>query len=486
MSFFTRKIFLDCLGTEFMGLNTTMGSVLGFLDMTELGVGAAISYTLYKPLADKNQEEINKIISILGYLYSKIGLIIIGLGVIVSLFFPWMFSDTNLSMGVIYFSFYSLLASSLLGYFMNYPSVVFNADQRGYEITKFSQGANVLRLILSVVIVKYTNNFYLYLSLNVIFGLVAALIIQWRVKKVYPWLSASIKNGWSYLKEYPSIITKTKQIFFHRIGSLGQYQLTPIIIYSFASLSSVALYGNYTIITHRLTSLIDSFIGSTNASVGNLVAQGDKNKIIKVYNEMLSMRFFIAGYVMFMLYMLAQPFITIWLGGEYLLSNAVLFIISMRIYIHLLRSATDQFIVGYGLFHDIWAPISEAIISVVSSIALGYFWGLPGVVMGGNIGLLTIVCIWRPYFLFKQGMNISVSIYWVGFARRFIIYAIASVAAFIIYKNYPLVEINNFFAFALAGVYLSAIFLLIYIPIQYILDSGFRDLANRTLSLIRK
>ncbi len=469
-----------------MGLTTTLSSVLGFINITELGVGAAIGYTLYKPLANNNQEEIKKIISILGYLYSRIGFIIIGLGVAVSLFFPLMFSDTDISMGVIYFAFYSLLASSMFGYFINYPSAVFYADQKGYEITKFSQGANILKLFASVIIVKFTDNYYLYLSLNVIFGLISTLIIQWRIKVIYPWLSTTIKEGKTYLKEYPSVITKTKQIFAHKIGALGQYQVTPILVYSFASLSSVTLYANYTVITDRIASVISSFIGSTGASVGNLIAQGDKGKILKVYSEMLSMRFFIAGYVVFMFYMLVDPFITVWLGEEYLLSSSVVLFLSLRVYINFLRTATDQFVNGYGLFQDIWAPIAEAIISVVGSIVLGYYWGLSGIIMGGNIGLIIIVCIWKPYFLFKYGIQESVITYWIGFGLRLLIYVVASAISYVVYINFPLVDIDSFATFTYAGVYLSGLFLLLYFPMQYIVDSGFRDLSNRMLSVIKQ
>ena len=107
LAFFSRKIFLDCLGTEFIGLTGTLGNILGYLNLAELGITASIGYFLFKPLQSDNRQEIQEILSLLGYLYNRIGLIILIGGIIISLFFPFIFSDTELHLGIIYFAFYS-------------------------------------------------------------------------------------------------------------------------------------------------------------------------------------------------------------------------------------------------------------------------------------------------------------------------------------------------------------------------------------------
>lgn len=119
-AFFSRKIFLDCLGTEFIGLTGTLGNILGYLNLAEFGITASVGYFLFKPLQTNNHQEIQDILSLLGYIYNKIGLIILTGGVIISLFFPFIFANANLDLGIIYFAFYSFLGSSLIGYFINY------------------------------------------------------------------------------------------------------------------------------------------------------------------------------------------------------------------------------------------------------------------------------------------------------------------------------------------------------------------------------
>ena len=71
LQFFSRKVFLDYLGAEVLGLNTTAQNLIGFLNLAELGIGGAIAFTLYKPIYEKNTQVINEIVSLQGWLYRR-------------------------------------------------------------------------------------------------------------------------------------------------------------------------------------------------------------------------------------------------------------------------------------------------------------------------------------------------------------------------------------------------------------------------------
>ena len=124
LAFFSRRIFLNCLGAEFIGLTGTLGNILGYLNLAELGITACIGYFLFKPLQSNNRQEIQDILSLLGYLYNWIGCIILAGGAFISLFFPLIFSKAELGLGIIYFAYYSFLGSSLIGYFINYRLII--------------------------------------------------------------------------------------------------------------------------------------------------------------------------------------------------------------------------------------------------------------------------------------------------------------------------------------------------------------------------
>lgn len=99
LSFFSRKIFLDTLGADFVGLTGTLQNLLGFLNLAELGIGSAIGYVLYKPLFEHDEGKINEIISVFGYLYRWIGFIILGAGIVLACFLPLIFPNTEFEMG---------------------------------------------------------------------------------------------------------------------------------------------------------------------------------------------------------------------------------------------------------------------------------------------------------------------------------------------------------------------------------------------------
>lgn len=148
ISFFSRKIFLEQLGADFIGLTGTLQNLLGFLNLANLGIGASMGYILYKPLFEKDREKLREIISVLGYLYRYVGLSILVSGGILALFFPLIFKNTEFEPGVIYFAYFSFLASSLIGYFVNYRQVLLGADQRNYVVTAYSQTANLVKTLL--------------------------------------------------------------------------------------------------------------------------------------------------------------------------------------------------------------------------------------------------------------------------------------------------------------------------------------------------
>ena len=152
ISFVSRKIFLSNLGDDFIGLTGTLYNILGFLNLAELGISTSIAFLLYKPIFAKDQQQINEIISVFGFIYSVIGKVILSIGIIISCFIPLIFGKTTLPLGIIYFAYYAFLSSSLFSYFINYKQILLGADQRNYVITGYYQSAlnvkNLIQLIL--------------------------------------------------------------------------------------------------------------------------------------------------------------------------------------------------------------------------------------------------------------------------------------------------------------------------------------------------
>ena len=481
-AFFTRKILLDNLGAEFIGFTGTVGSLLSFLNLAELGIGTAIGYVLYKPIADGDKFKINEVISVLGYLYRIIGLAILSLGITGSLFLPLIFSDTNIPLGAIYFGFYAYLAASMIGYFVNYRAALLSADQRNYIVTGYFQITTTSKVILQMVLAIHFGSFYIYFAIELIGGIINAIILNWKINKTYPWLKSEIKQGKQIFKKYPEIAKYTRQIFAHKVGGLVQGQLTPFLIYSFVSLPMVALYTNYTILTQKLEGLISGVINSTGAAIGNLIAEGDKNKTLKVFRELLAIRFFIASIITACIYTFASKFIGVWLGEEYILNGYTVALIAILSGLGIARGVLDQFCYGCGLFADVWAPYAESIIMATFAIIGGHLYGLPGVLCGPLVSIIAIIYIWKPYYLFSRGFKLSVFKYWSLFITNIFATTIAFLITDYIYDTFIQANIttDNWIGLIESGIIFVIILTSITAVIYYIASAGFRDFLHRS------
>lgn len=483
LSFFSRKIFLDTLGADFVGLTGTLQNLLGFLNLAELGIGSAIGYVLYKPLFDHDEEKINEIISVFGYLYRWIGFIILGAGLVLACFLPLIFPNTQFEMGIIFFAYFAFLASSLIGYFANYKQTLLGADQKNYVVTAYFQTAFIIKTLIQMASAYYTGSYYLWVTIELTFGIIYSFILNWKINQVYPWLRSEVHLGKQLFKKYPEIIIKVKQLFIHKISTFVQFQTTPFLIYTFVSLQIVAYYENYTIVTNKLGSFINNFLSGTEAGVGNLIAEGNRSKILEIFWELLVIRFFLAGICIFSLYILLPIFISLWVGPEYILTNFILVLLLFRVFISMTRGITDQFLFGYGLFYDTWAPITETIIYIIVALFGGASWGLEGILLGGVTSSFLIIGIWKPCFLFSKGFKLAIWEYW----RKILIYIFLTAISFFVVGGVihlfiePYFIFNSWNSWILYALIVVSLFVIFYFLLLYFSAKEMRTVVNRII-----
>ena len=417
LSFFSRKAFLNHLGSEVLGLNTTVSNLLGVLNLTELGIGISVSYFLYLPLYEKDRNKINEIIAIQGWIYQRIACVILVGAFLLICFFPWIFQGLSLPLWYVYATFGTMLFSSLLGYFVNYKQILLAADQKNYKVQRVIQGVTGVKIIIQIIGVSLLPYpFIFWLAMEVCGALLNSYILKIKLEKEYPWLLPRIREGRVSLKKYPEVMRKTRQVFMHKLASTVLLHTGPLIIYGFTSLTTVTIYGNYTLIVGKLISLLSVVFGSSDAGVGTLVAGGDKRHILHIFWELLDSRLCLSTIFLICLYHLINPFISIWLGEKYLLGPQFLLVFMATNGILMIRSTVDTYINAYGLYHDIWAPLVEMILNIVFSVFLGFLYGLEGVIGGIFISLFVMVCCWKPYFLFTKGIKADI---WIYFRRLF-------------------------------------------------------------------
>ena len=479
ISFFSRKIFLDNLGAEFMGLGGTIAEILGFLSLAELGVATATSYNLYKPLQQGDKKRIEELVSVIGYLYRKIGCFVIIAGIIISLFIPLIFGKTPFNLGLLYFGFYCVLFSSACTYLINYRQIILSADQKNYIVTGYLQTAGIIKVFLQMGAAYYWHNYYIWFALDLTFAIIGCIILNKRIDKSYPWLKASVKNGKIAFPKNKELISFTKQVFVHKLKDFLLNKTDQIMVFAFVSLKMVAFYGNYVLVVNRLSSLFSSVLDSFTAGVGNLVAEGDVKKQLSVFWEISSIRYFIGGTLVFGIYCFIEPFISLWLGKEYILNRWILVLLMVNTFIIQTRGAVDMFNNAYGHYADIWAAWTEGAINLAVTLITAPFIGICGILLGKFISMFFIIVLWKPIYLFKDGFKISILTYWGKTALYYIALFLSIIFCLLLKNMIQINEYSSFFNLISKCCLCTISFILIYCALLYIITPGFKDFCNR-------
>ena len=479
LAFFSRKIFLDCLGAEFIGLTGMLMNIMSFLSVAELGIGTSIIYFLYKPLQEDDHEKINEVMSMLAYLYRCIGFIIGGIGVIVSLFFPWWFAHLSTGLPLVYFAFYSFLASSVSGYIFNYKQLLVGANQKQYMINAYFQTIAIIQSLTQIFLAYFYRNLYLWVVVGLIFTIIGIIVFNYRIRQLYPWLNINLKKGHENLKKYPEVLKKTKQVFVQKIKDFILYKSDEILVGSFVSVVTVAFYGNYTIIINKFLYLVNILSDGLSAGVGNLLAEGNEKNIMKVYWEMTAARFFILGLIIFSLLMFLQPFIGCWLGQQYQMEEVIVYLLIFNLFIRLQPAAVYIFIGASGLYSDVWAAWAELIINLAITILLAPIYGIIGILLGKIISFSLISLFWKPYYLFSQGFHKSVWEYWKGMAAYYILFTIFAILAlclkFMIIDRY----VDSFLSLIVYGIITYIPLLCVFFILLFQFTTGMKYFAAR-------
>lgn len=480
LKFLSRSVFIEYIGTEILGLNTTIWNILNFLNLAELGVGTAITVTLYRPLLNNDRESINEILALQGHFYKWISIVILFGGFVVMGFFPWIFEKAQVPTWTIYATFLVLLFCSVIGNFVNYRQTLLVADQKAYKISYSGKSVMIIKRLLQILAIYCLPEGYVWwLILETVFAIIGAIAIRWVTNKEYPFLCNVDKTFKDLRHKYKSVSEKISQLIYHKITTFIVSETTPLIIYGFISLTEVAVYGNYMTIMVGLYQLSFVILSGITPGVGNLVAEGNMDNIIKVYKELFIVRFIFSAVVFWGLMMFMDSFIALWVGREYILGNLTLWLLAGFLFIRMNRTPVDIFINAYGLFDDVKSPIIEGITNLSLAIAGGYFYGLNGIIAGSIIGTLVVILIWKPYYLFHRGFNMSVRLYYRLYMQCALVFIPVAILTVYVVGLFHINPSSSWLNLVVSSIIGSGICAISMIGILYFLSFSMRSFIKR-------
>jgi len=423
LRFLCTTVFIRTLGTAYLGVSGVFSSILTLLSVAELGVGTAIVFSMYRPLAENDHKKIGALMGLYRKAYHTIGFIVAVAGLSLVPFYRYLMKDPlNIPNLTLIYLLY--LFNTVISYFFSYKQAIINADQKNYVCTLYQYGFLIIQNIVQIFILFKTKDFILYLCAQILFNFLTNLFLAKKADKMYPYLK-KYKNE-KLVKEDKSVILKNvKAMFMHRIGGAVVNGTDSLLISNFFGLVSAGINTNYFLITSTLNGLTSQIFGGITASVGNLGAMENDRKSYDIYLSINFAGFWIFSFSSISLFCLFNPFIQLWAGKDLIFSIPVVFFIVLNFYATGMRQATLTFKNGFGLFwYDRYKAIVEAVVNLIASIILAQHLGITGIFIGTLISTITIDFWVEPVVLFRHEFHRSVAPYFI----RYVFYSILTFA----------------------------------------------------------
>lgn len=482
LSFVNRTVFIYILGANYLGVNGLFSNILSMLSLAELGVGSAIIYNMYKPLAEKDKEKLKSLMKLYAKAYNCIGCTVAIIGLAITPFLDYIIKDKpdipNLT-----FIYLLFLLNSVVSYFFVYKSSLIVADQKNYIVTIKYQKYALIQALAQIIILFMTKNYVLYLCIQIICSFTVNLSISKKADELYPFLKEKDVEQLD-IKSKKQIFKHVTAMMSHKVGGVVVNGTDNILISSFVGVFWVGLYSNYVMIIGIINKFIGQVFTAITASIGNLNAENDIEKSYNIYKKILFVNFWLYGMCTICLWILFKPFIEIWVGNEFLLpSNSVLIII-INFYLSGMRQTTIAFNTTLGLFwNDRYKPWIEAIINIIASIVFLVKFGIIGVFLGTLISTVTTSLWVDPYILFKHGFKKKINLYFKSYLKYMIITIITGLITSYITQ---FLSINGFVGFIIKGVVcmvlINTIFLIVFFKSKEF--KYFKNIINNTIRKI--
>lgn len=405
--FVTRTVFIYCLGEEFLGINGLFSNILSLLSLADLGIGTALVYSLYEPIANKDEKRQTIIIQYLKKVYFCIGLVIIAIALLLMPFLKFIIKeDVNfINLNIVFLMYVFQTASTYLFFASN--TEFLGANQKNYVSNKISNVITIISNIAQICVLVIFKNFYIYLATIILFGIIQSALISVKARKMYPFIRN--KSDYTLSKEEKKNIYKDcGSLLIYRINYVVLIATDNIVISKYLGLNIVGLYSNYLLIVNSIVNVLDTFLISITASIGNLHANEEKDKEEFILNLVNFLTVIFFGIFAIGVYCLANDFITIWIGENYLLSSIFVLILSINLYVEGLRKFLSTYRSSYGLFRNAkFMPLFGMIVNVVVSIVLVQKIGIFGVLLGTLISNVVSFMWYDPYLIYKKVFNKS-------------------------------------------------------------------------------
>lgn len=409
LQFAYRTVFIKTLGTPYLGINGLFTNILTMLSLTELGLDTAITYKLYKPLAERDTNRLQVLMKFYKYCYLVIGCIILVIGFCLIPALPLLIKDygslSALRINPILLYLLNLFQTATSYLFFASKSAILKADQKIYISTIVEFFTNVVLLVTQIVTLYMFGNFVLNTTLGLGAIIVSNTIIAIIAIRKYPAVFAPTKNKLE-LAEIKEIFKDVGALFVYRVNSVVLKATDNIVLSAFIGISTVGLYSNYLMFYTTINTIFDKILNGVKASLGNLFATETVEKQYRLFKVMNYTSFILFGTACVGIGVCANELISVWLGDEFIIPNPFSALIGIEVLFHGIKLNLGQVRNISGVFRQMWyRPIIGVIINLGVSIAFVQVYGIYGVIIGTICADVLANYLMDPRIIYKYSFK---------------------------------------------------------------------------------
>lgn len=465
LGFILKQVFIRELGDTLNGVNGLYTGILSMLNIAELGIGTAMNFALYGPVARGEKEKIKSFMALYRKAYYTIALVIAGVGLVLVPFLRFFIRNPGSnSMRDLTLYYLIFLFNTVSTYFVSYKYSLVNAEQKNYIQTNIYSVTKMITTALQIVVLITTKSFYAYLLTDAAVQLAQKFFVNWYLNRMYPYLTE--KDVAPLTKEETGMVVgKTKALIWLKVGDVARLQTDSLIISSFIAVTVSGLVDNYNQVINAVTAFANVILNSVISGFGNLIATEGKDKQEKMFDVYRFVGAWIYGFIAVAFFILLTPFVGyIWLDARHILPAAAIDLILLDLYFRGDRIVLSNFKTAAGVFEpDKYIPAVQGLVNLVLSIWLVKLIGLPGIYIGTVISGLIANFI-KPFVIYKVCFKKKPVKYfadWIKYGA--VTLGLALVLYFVRQKLLVTVTLGRFLAMTVLVIFVyNAVYLLIF------------------------
>ena len=422
LPFFIRTAMIYIMGSQYVGLGSLFTSILSFLSLAELGIGHALVFSMYAPIAKDDDETLCALLNLYRKIYRCIGTVILVIGLALMPFLKYLISDGYPADINIYILYSIYLSNIVISYLMfGYKQSLLVAFQRSDIISKRTMAIQVIQNVVQFSVLLLTRNYYLYIIFLPVFTAVTNLFNLIIVNKMYP----QYKCRGSISKELKrSIVKKVTALIGTKANAIVMHAADNIVISAFLGLTMVGIYGNYYYIMNSIVGIMTIIYTSLTAGLGNSLETDDVGKNYNDFNILSFLNFWLVTFCSVCLLCLYQPFMDLWVGKELMFGFDVVVLLTVYFFVYQIRRIVLTYKDAGGVWwEDRFRPYVMMFFNLTFNIILVQVIGIQGVILSTIISML-ISLPWENYTVFKFIFKKSSLEYYLQFLK-YVVSAIA-------------------------------------------------------------